>query len=257
MSDYARMFSAETRSRLEDKLRRFEEETSNQVVVATFPRLEGEVLEDFSIRLAEQWKIGRKDKANGVILLIFKDDRKVRIQVGYGLEGVLPDATAELIIENEIRPRFREGKFDEGVESALEAIFQATRGEYRAASSPLRVDPDYVAGAVFFGFAFGTGASAVWIWTLFLVSLFVALGAGFFLARAAVAFYALLFGGIPLLVYYLAGRHTRGRTLLTRDGSSWSSGGWGSGGFGGGGFGGGGFSGGGGSFGGGGASGGW
>ena len=134
VSDYAGMLSPNVRAGLEETLRRFEETTSNQVVVVTFPSLEGEVLEDFSIRLAEAWKIGQKGKDNGVILLIFKNDRKVRIEVGYGLEGALPDAVSKLILSNEITPRFREGKFDEGVMAAVEAVMAATQGEYRPAS---------------------------------------------------------------------------------------------------------------------------
>ena len=130
VSDYAGMLSAGSRARLEEKLRQFEAVTSNQVVVATFQSLKGQALEDFSIRLAKAWKIGQKEKDNGVILLVFKEERQVRIEVGYGLEGALPDATSKLIIENEIIPCFRAGKFEEGVEGAVAAIMAATKGEY-------------------------------------------------------------------------------------------------------------------------------
>jgi len=145
VSDYARMISASKRVKLEETLRQFEEKASNQVIVVTFPSLEGESLEDFSIRLAEAWKIGQKEKNNGVILLIFKNDRKVRIEVGYGLEGVLTDATSKLIIENEIVPRFKQGKFDEGIEGAINAIMAATRGEYRVQSTSFPIDWNVVA----------------------------------------------------------------------------------------------------------------
>ncbi len=100
-----------------------EQATGAQVVVAVFPSLEGESLEDFSIRLAERWRIGRKDLDDGAILLVFVQDRKVRIEVGYGLEGAIPDAEASRIIRESIAPRFREGRYDAGLEAAARAIY--------------------------------------------------------------------------------------------------------------------------------------
>lgn len=117
---------------LERKLAAFERETTNQIVVLLIPSLEGDNLEDFSIRLAEKWKVGQRGKNNGVILLIVKNDRKIRIEVGYGLEGSLPDALAGSIIRQEIAPRFRAGKFYEGIEAGLNAIMAATKGEYKS-----------------------------------------------------------------------------------------------------------------------------
>lgn len=254
VSDYAGMISPAARLRLEAELRRFEEETSNQVVVVTFPSLERGSLEDFSIRLAEAWKVGEKGKDNGVILIIFKEDRAVRIEVGYGLEGVLPDATSKLIIENEIVPRFREGKFDEGVERAVEAILAATRGEYQAGP------PEAVHDSLVFAMVVGAFLGL----TLPLLFLQLLLGFGMMTAifglgvgpRIIIA-YGVLLGIFPLFVYFLSGRAFRNPMIMSGRGSH--GGGWGGGfgGFGGGGFGGGGFSGGGGSFGGGGASGRW
>ncbi len=117
---------------LERKLADFEKETTNQVVVVLLPSLQGESLEDYSIRLAEQWKIGQKGKNNGVILLIFKNDRRIRIEVGYSLEGALPDALAGTIVRNEIAPNFKGGHFFEGIQAGVDAIMAATKGEYRA-----------------------------------------------------------------------------------------------------------------------------
>ncbi len=131
VNDYAQLLSSSAKARLEEKLMAFEKETSNQVVVAIFKSLEGGSLEDFSIKLAEKWKIGTQKNDNGVILLIFKDDRDLRIEVGYGLEGALPDATCKMIIENEIVPAFKAGDFDGGVSKAVSAILQATKGEYK------------------------------------------------------------------------------------------------------------------------------
>lgn len=134
VNDYAGLLSSAAKGQLETRLALFEQETSNQIVVAIFSSLEEEALEDFTIRLAERWKIGQQGKDNGVILAIFKEDRAVRIEVGYGLEGVLPDATAYSIIHNEIAPRFRAGNFDDGIIAAVEAIIAATKGEYQGES---------------------------------------------------------------------------------------------------------------------------
>ena len=117
---------------LDQKMAAFERETSNQVAVLLIPSLEGDSLEDYSIRLAEKWKIGQQGRNNGVILLIVKNDRKLRIEVGYGLEGALPDALAGTIIRNEIGPRFREGQFYQGIDAGVNALIAATKGEYKA-----------------------------------------------------------------------------------------------------------------------------
>jgi len=117
---------------LDRKLAAFEKETTNQIAVLLIPSLEGDSLEDYSLRLAEKWKIGQKGRNNGVILLVVKNERKLRIEVGYGLEGALPDALAGTIIRNEIAPRFRAGQFYQGIDAGIEAIMAATKGEYKA-----------------------------------------------------------------------------------------------------------------------------
>lgn len=117
---------------MESKLASFEAETTNQIVVAIFPSLEGESLEDYSIRLAEKWKIGQKGKDNGIILLIFPNDRRLRIEVGYGLEASVPDAYASRIIEEKLKPNFRSGSFYAGIDQAVDALMAATRGIYEA-----------------------------------------------------------------------------------------------------------------------------
>ncbi|HEX3035431.1 MAG TPA: TPM domain-containing protein [Thermodesulfobacteriota bacterium] len=135
VSDYAALLTEEQIATLDAKLQRFEEKTTNQIAVAIFKSLEGESLEDFSIRLAERWKIGARERDNGVILIIFLDDRKMRIEVGYGLEGALTDAIASSIIRNDIAPHFRQGDYYGGIESGIERIMEATTGEYRSAPS--------------------------------------------------------------------------------------------------------------------------
>ncbi len=129
VSDWASIISQSAKESLEEKLAAFEEKTGNQIAIATFPSLEGESLEDFSIKLAEQWKIGQKGKDNGVIILVFSDDHKMRIEIGYGLEGVLPDAVASQIIRRIMAPSFQKGDFDGGIIGAVDAIIQVISGE--------------------------------------------------------------------------------------------------------------------------------
>lgn len=131
VTDQAAMFSPAEHEKLEAKLEAFEKKTSIQLIVVTMPTLGGFPIEDISIKLAERWKIGTKEHDNGVILLFVKKDRTMRIEVGYGLEGSLPDALAKRIIEFEITPRFKQGDFDGGVERGVDAIIQATQGEYK------------------------------------------------------------------------------------------------------------------------------
>lgn len=110
-----------------------ERQTSNQVVVFTIPSLEGDNLEDYANRVFRTWGLGQADDNNGVLLLIAKDDRKIRIEVGYGLEGSLTDAAAGSIIRNEMTPRFRSGDFEGGTLAAVSAILGTIEGTY---SSP-------------------------------------------------------------------------------------------------------------------------
>jgi uncharacterized protein len=116
---------------LDDKLRRFDEETSTQIVVAIFKKLPSPSLEDFTIRTAEAWKAGNKEYDNGAVLFIFVEDHKLRIEVGYGLEGALPDALCRRILDDEVVPRFRAGDVPGGLEAGIDAILAATRGEYK------------------------------------------------------------------------------------------------------------------------------
>jgi uncharacterized protein len=130
VNDYARLLPDDARQRLEARLAEREQATGAQMVIAIFPSLEGESLEDFGIRLAERWRVGDKRLDNGVILLMFVQERRVRIEVGYGLEPVLPDAAAGQIIREDIAPRFRAQQYAAGLEAAVEAVFARieTRG---------------------------------------------------------------------------------------------------------------------------------
>lgn len=131
VNDWADLLSSTQEGQLEEALRQFEAQTSNQLIVATFTSLEGESLEDVSIRMMEKWKPGQAGKDNGVILSVFKEEKKIRIEVGYGLEGALPDITAGQIIRDDISPFFKEGRWYDGIVSGLNSIAQATQGEYQ------------------------------------------------------------------------------------------------------------------------------
>ncbi|MDX1999603.1 MAG: TPM domain-containing protein, partial [Thermoanaerobaculia bacterium] len=122
VNDQAGLLDLEQGRVIEEKLTAFEERTGHQVVVLTVPSLEGEVLEDFSIKVAETWKLGREEQDDGVLLLIAKDDRKLRIEVGYGLEGQLTDLLAQRILDEKVVPRFKEGDFAAGVDDGVTAI---------------------------------------------------------------------------------------------------------------------------------------
>ncbi len=120
---------------LEAKLSDFDKATSTQVVVFIVPTIESGSIEEASLRVAEENGIGRKGRNNGALLFIAKNDRKIRIEVGYGLEGVLTDVISGLIIRQEIAPRFRQGQFFEGIGAGVDAILAATKNEYVAEPS--------------------------------------------------------------------------------------------------------------------------
>jgi len=134
--DEANILSSSTRSLLESILKRDRDSTSNQIAVLTIPSLEGQSLEEYSLQVSEKWKLGKADKDNGVLLLIVVNDRDIRIEVGYGLEGVLTDALSSRINRNEIAPYFRQGNYDEGVKAGVIAIIDAIKGEYKNDDPP-------------------------------------------------------------------------------------------------------------------------
>lgn len=204
-------------SRLEQELKRHEDSTSNQIAILIIASLKNVPIEDYSHRVAETWKLGQAEKDNGALLLIAIDDRKARIEVGEGLEGVLPDAVANQIIRNEIAPHFRQNDYEGGVTAAVTAMIRAIGGEYQAEEGPTTSRR-------------GRKGS---IWTTLIILAIIIL-----ISRA---------GG---------GRRGNYRRGGWSSGAGWY-GGFGRGGGGGGGFGGGGFSGGGGGFSGGGSSGSW
>jgi len=129
VNDYAGVMSQDQVRALESQLAQFEQETGHQIAVLTIPTLDGEDIEGFSIRVAENWKIGKKGFDNGVILLVAVKDRKLRLEVGYGLEGVLPDAIATRITSDYIVPRFRAQDYAGGIISGIDAVEKVIKQE--------------------------------------------------------------------------------------------------------------------------------
>ena len=219
-NDYAGVVSAGTAAQLNQMLENFERQSSDQIVVAIFPKMQSDSsIDDYTVRVARSWQVGQKGKNNGAVLFVFVQDHKMFIEVGYGLESVLPDALCKRIIDEEITPRFRAGDFDRGLTAGVQAMLAATKGEYQGTGTTVAEQGPAVNAH--------HGANDVISTIIFilLIILFV-----YF------RFFFLPFGGI-----FYSGSGSSG--------VSWSGGG----GFGGGG----GFSGGGGSFGGGGAGGSW
>lgn len=129
VTDLTGTLTANQAAALEQKLRAFEARKGSQVAVLLVPTTAPETIEQYSIRVAEQWRVGREQADDGVILLVAKDDRAVRIEVGYGVEGALPDVLANRIIEQVIVPRFRQGQFAEGIDAGVDRIIALLDGE--------------------------------------------------------------------------------------------------------------------------------
>ena len=258
VTDQTRTLSAEQKAALEQMLQAFEARKGSQIALLLVPTTGGEPVEQYALRVAEQWKLGRKGVDDGALLVVAKDDRALRIEVGYGLEGALNDATAKRIIAEVITPRFREGDFFGGISSGVDRMIKVIDGEPlpAPAKSAPQVDGDVfqvlpillivamVVGGLLraiLGRALGavaTGGAVGFLAWILAGTLFIGVIAG------VLAFFFTVVGG------------WRGALA----GGFGHRGGWGGGGWGGGGMrtgGGGGFGGGGGSFGGGGASGRW
>ena len=137
VNDLAGVLPPAERSALEARLAGYERSTGHQLAVLILPSLEGEPIEDYSIRVVDAWKLGKKGKDDGVLLLVAVQDRKLRIEVGYGLEGDLPDATASRIVRELIAPAFQQGNMPLGISRGVSAIAAATGGE----GQPLPPEP--------------------------------------------------------------------------------------------------------------------
>lgn len=232
-NDYANVVSPQVAAQLNSTLENFERQSSDQILVAIFPTMQSDsIIEDYTVRVARAWKVGQKDKNNGAVLFIFVQEHQMFVEVGYGLEGVLPDALCKRIIDEQISPRFHNGDFDGGVTAGVNAILAAAQGEYKGTGTT-------VAERQFYSHS-DNSPLVPFIFVIFALIIITFLRGGRFL-NSGYSCWTIGSGGV-----YRGGW----------GGGSW---GWGGGGFSGGGGGGfsGGFSGGGGSFGGGGAGGHW
>ncbi len=270
VNDYAEILSAAAEERITAKLEAHEAETGNQVAVLTVASLEGDALESFSLRVAETWALGRAGVDDGVLLLVARDDRKMRIEVGYGLEGALTDAQSGRILRNILTPHFRAGDFDGGIEQGIDAILGTLAGgDVIPASAPAHdfapglgdLGGRLAAGGLFllvvgmFSLValFSPGCQS-WFLYVFLMPFWGAFPAAFLSPKVGLVSLAAWVVGFPILKLILSSTGAGKRWVSSHPGwTNWTSGGGG--GWSGGG--GGGFSGGGGSFGGGGASGSW
>ncbi|HEX9180256.1 MAG TPA: YgcG family protein, partial [Burkholderiales bacterium] len=243
VTDLTGTLAPEQRAALERRLAAFEQQKGSQIAVLVVPTTRPETIEQYAIRVAEQWKLGRKGVDDGALLLVAKEDRELRIEVGYGLEGPLPDAIAKRIVSEVIVPRFRGGDFYGGIDAGVSRMISVIEGEplpkpKRAAVSTEGVDIDAVLGTALFlvvavgsflravfgrlvsGLAVG-GIAGVIVWFLF-SSLILA---GF---AALAAFIIILVGNAG------PGWHSRGGRGGWPGGSGWGGGGWSGGGGGGG-----------------------
>jgi uncharacterized protein len=128
VNDNARILSESTSKLLSEKLKEHETKTSDQIVVLTISSLEGESIEDFANKVFNEWKLGQKDEDNGILIVVVPDERRMRIEVGYGLEGTLPDLLAGRIIQNIMAPKFREGDYDGGITDGVLAVISILEG---------------------------------------------------------------------------------------------------------------------------------
>ena len=256
--DLAGILPAQDAEQLTAQLKAHEEQTGNQVAVLILPSLEGEPLEEYSHRVATTWKLGHKGADNGALLLIALKERKLRIEVGYGLEGPLTDLRSSRIIRQEIVPRFKAGDIPGGVRAGTEAILKTIEGTYQAKDAPQGRLPltsgafEYVVIGIVVGFLAGV------ILSQGLKRARALLGAvlSFMVAQAASILWGVAAAGITAVLLWMVLGPSGGRRRSGFNDWSWYStggGGW----SGGGSFDSGGFSGGGGDFGGGGASGDW
>lgn len=135
VNDFTGTLTKQQVDALEAKLVAYDDSTSNQIAVVVVTTTGDYTVSDFALQILRQWGVGNKDINNGIVVLVAKEDRKINIQVGYGLEGALPDVTAKRIIENEITPNFKEGNYYRGIDEGLDAIIKATKGEYKASAN--------------------------------------------------------------------------------------------------------------------------
>lgn len=140
VNDFANILSSQAKTSLENTLKDFTQKTSSEISVVIVPSLKGDEIEPYATALYREWGIGTKTNNNGVLLLVSIEDKKIRIETGYGLEGALPDILAGSIIRNTISPLFKEGKYDEGITQGVNSIIKAVQNEYQIETK--KTDPN-------------------------------------------------------------------------------------------------------------------
>ncbi|MDB5244274.1 MAG: hypothetical protein JWN18_144 [Parcubacteria group bacterium] len=130
VNDFAHVLSVGSSQSLENELTLYERSSSNEITVVTIPNMGGDYIENYAVKLFEEWGIGKKAKDNGILLLLSIEERKMRIEVGYGLEGILPDSMAQRILVNEMTPRLKAGDYDGAISAGVTAIELVIQGEY-------------------------------------------------------------------------------------------------------------------------------
>jgi uncharacterized protein len=225
VTDLTGTLSAQQKGELESRLAAFEAKRGSQIAVLMLPTTKPEEIEQFSIRLAEAWKIGRKGVDDGVIVVVAKDDRRLRIEVGYGLEGVIPDAVARRVIDERITPRLREGDYYGGIRDGVDQLARLAEGEKlpepaagaasRGGRDPVSALFDHAVPALFF-IVIGGG-----LFKLLMGRLAGSLVTGALLGLAALLFLNAIAAIIAAVIGFL---FTFANTGAGR-GGSWSSGG--------------------------------
>ena len=142
VNDNAEILSENARILLSDKLKEHEERTSNQVVILTINSLQGESIEEYSNIVFNEWELGQKDKDNGILIVVVPNEKRMRIEVGYGLEGTMPDIIASRIIREIMTPRFREGDFDEGITEGALAVINVLEGQELSGAADFNEESD-------------------------------------------------------------------------------------------------------------------
>lgn len=211
VNDLAGLLGGSEKEALERTLAELEERTGAQVAVLTIPSLEGEVLEDYSLRVAETWQLGQKGQDNGVLFLVAVNDRQMRLEVGYGLEGTLPDATCRQILDGLVRPRFRAGDFAGGLREGVQAVAAVIQGDTSVlAEAEKKAQPKLVERIIFLAFflfvvgtfsltsLFAKGCSA-WFFYVFLIPFWLT-----FPGVALGPYAGLALGGLWLLGFPIA-----------------------------------------------------
>lgn len=153
-NDYAGVLSSQTKAELEQQLADFDQQTTDEVVVAIVPSLDGKDIDTYRNELFEKWAIGKPGRDNGVLVVIGVAEHKIGIEVGYGLEGALPDITAAAIIRDEITPAFKNNDYDTGVKQGVAAIMAAIKGEYTASDYQSPPAVDWITWLIFAGILF-------------------------------------------------------------------------------------------------------